>query len=133
MEKIKVTLLSGRTIHQGTSKECGKTSSEYYKNVAICEIDPEDMKTLSIREGTNIKVSTEFGSVIVKATESKRAPHPRIVYMPYGPWVNTIINFTTHSTGMPSFKGIPATIEPANPTEIVLTLRELLKQNFRKT
>jgi len=133
MEKIKVTLLSGRTIHQGTGKECGKTSQEYYKNVAICEIDPEDMKTSGIKEGTNVKVSTESGSVIVKATESKRASHQQIVYMPYGPWVNTIIDSKTHGTGMPTFKGIPATIEPATPTEPVLTLQELLKQNFRKT
>jgi len=133
MEKIQVTLLSGRTLHQGTGKEVGKTSQEYFKNVAICEIDPEDMKTLSIREGTNVKISTEFGSVVVKATESKRAPHQQIVYMPYGPWVNTLIDFKTHGTGMPSFKGIPATIEPAAPAEPVLTLQELLKQNFRKT
>jgi formylmethanofuran dehydrogenase subunit D len=130
---MKVTLLSGRTIHQGTSKECGKTSQEYYESVAICEIDLNDMKTLGIKEGTNVKVSTETDSVVVKAVESKRTPHSKIVYMPYGPWVNTIINPATHGTGMPSFKGIPAQIEPAAPTEQVLTLRELLKQTFRKT
>jgi len=129
---MKVTLLSGRTIHQGTGKEHGKTSQEYYESVAICEIDPEDLKTLGIKEGTNIKVSTQQGSVVVKAVESKRAPHPRIVYMPYGPWVNIVVNPITHGTGMPSFKGIPAEIEPAAPTESVLKLQELLKQTFKK-
>ena len=132
MQKMKVTLLSGRTINQGTGKEHGKTSQEYYESVAICEIDPDDLKVLGIKENTNIKVSTEFGSVVVKAEKSKRAPHPKIVYMPYGPWVNIVVNPTTHGTGMPSFKGIPAEIEPANPTERVLPLQELLKQTFRK-
>jgi formylmethanofuran dehydrogenase subunit D len=132
MAKIKVTLISGRTINQGTGKEHGKTSQEYYENVATCEIDPEDLKTLDIKNGTSIKVSTEHGTVTVKAIESKRGPHPKIIYMPYGPWVNVIVNPTTHGTGMPSYKGIPAEIEPALSTEQVLSLPELLKQTFRK-
>lgn len=133
MAKIKVTLLSGRTINQGTGKEHGKTSQEYYENVAICEIDPTDIKTLDLKNGTNVKISTEHGTVTVKPIESKRGPHPKIIYMPYGPWVNVIISPTTHGTGMPSYKGIPAEIEPAAPTERVLSLQELLEQTFRKT
>lgn len=133
MAKIKVTLLSGRTINQGTGKEHGKTSQEYYENVATCEIDPEDIRTLGLKNGTNVKISTEHGTVTVKATESKRGPHPKIIYMPYGPWVNVIVNPTTHGTGMPSYKGIPAEIEPAAPNERVLSLQELLEQTFRKT
>jgi formylmethanofuran dehydrogenase subunit D len=133
MGKMKVTLISGRTINQGTSKEYGKTSQFYHESVAICEIDPDDLKELSIKEGANVQVSTKFGAVTVKAITSKRAPHKGIIYMPYGPWVNMIVNPTTHGTGMPSFKGIPATIEPAAQTDAVLTLQELLKQTFRKT
>jgi len=132
MQKINVTLLSGRTIDQGTGKEHGKTSQKYYESVAICEVDPADLETLGIKEGTNLKVSTEFGSVVVKAVKSMRGPHPKIVYMPYGPWINIVANPQTHSTGMPSFKGIPADIEPAAPTERVLSLQELLKQTFGK-
>jgi formylmethanofuran dehydrogenase subunit D len=132
MAKIQVTLLSGRTINQGTSKEHGKTSQEYYENVATCEIDPDDLKALDIKNGTNVKVSTQHGTVTVKAIQSRRGPHPKIIYMPYGPWVNTIVNPATHGTGMPSYKGIPAEIEPAAPTERVLSLQELLEQTFRK-
>jgi len=126
MAKIKVTLLSGRTISQGTSKEHGKTSQEYYENVATCEIDPEDLKTLGTKEGASVKVSTEQGTVTVKAIQSKRGPHPKIIYMPYGPWVNTIINPVTHGTGMPSYKGIAVTITPA-PGKKVLDAIALIK------
>lgn len=131
MPKIKVTLLSGRTIDQGTSKEYGKLSKEYRENVAVCEIDPDDMMKLGLKENSNVRVSTRHGSVIVEAKTSKRAPHPKIVYMPYGLWVNLIVEPETHGTGMPSFKGIPAEIHPA-PTEKVLTLPQLLKQTFGK-
>ena len=133
MARMKVILISGRTINQGTAKENGKTSQQYYESVALCEIDPDDLKELGIGEGSNVRVSTQFGTVIVRAEASKRSPHPKIVYMPYGPWVNLIVNPATQGTGMPSFKGIPAEVEPAGNKEAVLTLQELLKQAFRKT
>ena len=131
MPQIIVTLLTGRTIDQGTTKEHGKLSDAYRENVAICEIDPTDLKELGIKENSNIKISTKHGSVIVKAKKSKRAPHPKIVYMPYGLWANIIVNPQTHGTGMPSFKGITAEIEPA-PIENVPSIPQLLNQNFRK-
>jgi len=131
MSKIKFTLLTGRTIDQGTAKEHGKLSKEYREKVAICEMDPVDLRELSVRENSNVKISTNYGYVVVKAKESKRAPHPKIVYMPYGLWANVIVSPRTHGTGMPTFKGIIVEIQPA-PTENVLSLPQLLKQTFRK-
>lgn len=131
MVKLKVTLVTGRTINQGVEKERGKFSEEYQENVAICLIDPHDLEEMGIKENTPIKVSTEFGSTIVKAVKSKRPAHPKIVFIPYGPWANQIINSETDSVGMPSFKGIQAEIEPA-PNEKISTLTDLIKQTFRK-
>ncbi|MCL6578655.1 MAG: molybdopterin dinucleotide-binding protein [Candidatus Bathyarchaeota archaeon] len=129
--KLYVTLLTGRTIEQGVAKEHGKASSEYAESVSICYMDPEDMKQLGIKEKTNVQVSTEYGSVVVKALKSLRAPHLGIIYIPYGPWANVVVNPETHGIGMPSFKGIPAEIEAA-PDKPVLGLEELLKKQFRK-
>ena len=131
MPKLKVSLLTGRTIDQGTGKEMGKLSKEYIESVVICEMDPEDMKFLGIKENNNVKVITDFGSVVIKAVKSARAPHPKVAFIPYGPWANIIMNPKTHGTGMPSFKGIPAEIEPA-PEEKVLTLHDLLKQYYKE-
>ncbi|MGQ9539061.1 MAG: molybdopterin dinucleotide binding domain-containing protein, partial [Candidatus Bathycorpusculaceae bacterium] len=77
------------------------------------------------------QVSTAFGSVVVKALKSLRAPHPGVIFIPYGPWANVVVDPETHGIGMPSFKGIPATVEPA-PEKPVLGLKELLKLHFRK-
>lgn len=131
MSKIEVTLLTGRTIDQGTSKEFGKLSREYQEAVAICELDLNDMKSLGIKENNTVKVSTEHGSVIVKAKESKRAPHPKVVYMPYGLWANMVVGSRTNGTGMPSFKGISAMVQAA-PAEEVAPLPQLLKTVFRR-
>jgi formylmethanofuran dehydrogenase subunit D len=129
--KLTVTLLTGRTIEQGAGKERGKSSKEYVESVSVCFIDPEDMKKLGIKEGVNVQVSTAFGSVVVKAKKSLRAPHPGVIFIPYGLWANVVVDPETHGIGMPSFKGIPATLEPA-PEKPVLGLEELLKAVFRK-
>ncbi len=130
MHKAKVILLTGRTIDQGKGKEMGKLSKEYSESVVICQMDPNDLKSLGMKEGTNVKVTTDFGSVILKAVKSARAPHPEVAFIPYGPWASLIMNPKTHGTGMPSMKGIPAEIEPA-PNEKVLSLHDLLSE-FRK-
>ena len=131
MPKLKVSLLTGRTIDQGKGKEMGKLSKEYLDSVMICQIDPNDMKNLGVRENTNVKVTTDFGSAILKAVKSARAPHHKVIFIPYGPWASLIMNPKTHGTGMPSLKGIPAEIEPA-PNEKVLSLQNLLNQFHRK-
>ncbi len=127
MPKLKVSLVTGRTIDQGRGKESGKLSKEYLESVMICQMDPNDMKFLGVKENTNVKIITDFGSVVLKAEKSARAPHPKVVFVPYGPWASLIMNPKTHGTGMPSLKGIPAEIEPA-PNEKVLSLQNLLNQ-----
>ncbi len=129
--KLKVTLLTGRTIEQGVGKERGKFSKEYMESVSVCYMDPEDLKKLGIKEKTNVLVSTDYGSVVVKAVKSLRAPHLGVIFIPYGPWANAVVNPETHGVGMPSLKGIPAEVEPATDKPI-LSLEELLKEQFRK-
>ena len=131
MPKLEVSLLTGRTIDQGRGKEYGKLSEEYWKSVSVCEMDPDDIKYIGAKENENVKITTDFGSAILRIVKSLRAPHPKVVFVPYGPWASLIVNPETHGTGMPSLKGIPAEIEPA-PKEKVLSLQELLEKNFRK-
>lgn len=130
MPKLKVSLLTGRTIDQGKGKEYGKLSKEYWESVTICFLDPEDMKFLEVKENENVKVTTESGSVVMKAVKSARGPHPRIAFIPYGPWASIIMDSKTHGTGMPSLKGVPAEIEPT-PKEKVLSLSDLLNKYYK--
>jgi formylmethanofuran dehydrogenase subunit D len=129
--KLRVTLLTGRTIEQGVGKERGKASKEYVESVSVCYMDPEDLKKLGIKEKTNVQVSTEYGSVVVKAVKSLRVPHVGVIFIPYGPWANVVVNPETHSIGMPSLKGIPAEVEPAQEKPILM-LEEFLKREFGK-
>ena len=124
-------MLTGRTIEQGVAKERGKFSEEYVESVSVCYLDPEDVKRLGVKDKTNVLVSTGYGSVVVKAVKSLRGPHPGVVFVPYGPWVNVLVDPETHGVGMPCLKGIPAEVEPA-PDKPVLSLEELLREQFGK-
>ncbi|MEM2083757.1 MAG: molybdopterin dinucleotide binding domain-containing protein [Nitrososphaerota archaeon] len=126
---IKVILITGRSLDQGTSKSIGKFSKEYMEKLAICELDPEDLKSLGIESGQNVKIKTKYGEVIVKAIESKQAPHKGIAFMPYGLWANLLLGSSTNGSGMPTFKGIEAIIDIAKE-EKILNLNELLKEEF---
>lgn len=131
MPKLKATLLTGRTIDQGVGKEHGKLSEKYQENVAICHMDPEDIRSLGIRENENVRIITNFGSVVVKLVKSPTAPHPKVIFIPYGPWASLVMNPETHGTGMPSLKGIPVEIEPALK-ERVPSIPDLLEEHYKR-
>ena len=124
MSGIEVTVISGRSLSQAQSRERGKFSDEYARSVAVCELDPDDMNELGAKEGENIRVTTGFGQVIVRAVVSKQAPHRRIAFVPYGAWANMLFDPSTQTSGMPTLKGLKAIIERA-PEAKVATLQEI--------
>ena len=121
-QKLRATLITGRTIDQGVGKEMGKGSKEYFDSSAVCFIDKADMIKLGIKSGTNVKVTSKYGSVIVKAQKY--------------PWGITPEWFSFHAVyGQMQFaatklsawvchclKGFPVEVEPA-PNEACLDLR----------
>jgi len=106
-------LVTGRSAAQGRAKEKGKKTAEYVDSVTVCEFDPVDLKALGAEPGENIRISTAQGTVILKAAESKQIPHEGIIFIPYGPWANMLVDPETNGTGMPSFKGISCEVSPA--------------------
>jgi formylmethanofuran dehydrogenase subunit D len=107
--------------------EGGKDTDKYMKACGIIEIDDSDFKRLEIMKNTNVRVTSEFGNVVVKAVEATQGPDPGVAFIPMGPWANSVISPETYSTGMPTFKGVPITIEPAE-NEKVLTSIELVRE-----
>jgi formylmethanofuran dehydrogenase subunit D len=119
-KNITVNLISGRTIQQGVAIEGGKEKPYYRTACGIIEMDNEDLKKLGAWKNTNVRVSSKYGSVIVKAIETTQGPHPGLGFIPMGPWANSVISDNTYSTGMPTFKGVPVTVEVANNEPIML-------------
>lgn len=125
--KFKAILLTGRSLKQGMGKELSKVSDKYMESVSICEVHPKDAEELGLKEGDPIRVTTQFGSIVVKCNISQNITKPGVVFIPYGPYANMVMGPNTDSSGMPSFKGISAEVEPA-PQEKVLAVKELLSK-----
>ena len=130
-QKLTATLITGRTIDQGVGKEMGKGSQEYFDSAAVCFIDEADMQKLGLRARTNVKVTSKYGSVIVRALKNPYGANPGIVFIPCGVWANCICGDETFGMGMPMFKGFQVEVQLA-PNEVILTLDELLKKEFGK-
>jgi len=128
-QKLHAILITGRTIDQGVGKEMGKGSKEYFDSSALCFIDEADMKKLGIKSRTNVKVTSKYGSVIVKATKNPYGSSPGLVFIPCGLWANAVCGDETFGMGMPLFKGFQVEVEPA-PNQAILTLDELLKEEY---
>ena len=130
-QKLHVTLITGRTIDQGVGKEMGKGSKEYFDSSSVCFIDQADLNKLGIKSRTNVKVTSKYGSVIVKALKNPYGCNPGVVFIPCGAWASAICGDETYGMGMPLYKGFMVDVEPA-PKEPVLTLSELLKLEYGK-
>jgi formylmethanofuran dehydrogenase subunit D len=128
-QKLRAILITGRTIEQGVGKELGKGSIEYYDSCAVCFFNKTDMIKLGIKNGSIVKVTSKYGSVIVKAQKYQWGVNPGMVFIPCGSWANAITGDETFSMGMPLFKGFPVEVEAA-PNEPIMTLDELLMKQF---
>ena len=127
---VKFTLLTGRSLIQGVGKEGGKFSEKYIQEVSTCQIDPEDLSVLNVKPGDCVRLTTEYGSVVLRVASSSLV-HRGSVFVPYGPYANLLVGTKTGGTGMPSFKGIPVEVEPA-PGESVPEIKELLIKTYGK-
>jgi formylmethanofuran dehydrogenase subunit D len=126
-KNITINLISGRTIQQGVAIEGGKERPNYRTAAGIIELDPSDFKRLDIWKNTNVRVTSPYGNVVVKAIETTQGPHPGVAFIPMGPWANAIIDPNTYSTGMPTFKGTPVTLEVAANEPILLGIELVQK------
>lgn len=127
-KSVSVNLISGRSIQQGVAIEGGKEKPLYRTACGIIEMDNADLKALGAWKNTNVKVTSAYGSVIVKAIETTQGPHPGVGFIPMGPWANSVINPDTYSTGMPTFKGVPVTVEVALNEPVLLGIELVQKQ-----
>lgn len=126
---MKAIVVTGRSLAQGKAKE-KKFSEEYMKASAACEIDPDDLASLGIQAGQNVRLANGKGSVVLRAAKSSQAPHRGIVFVAYGPWVNVLTDPDSDGTGMPTLKGIEVEIQSA-PGEEVQDLRGLLGHSLK--
>jgi len=130
-DSISLNLISGRTIQQGVAMEGGKEKPAYTAACGIIELDPADIKRLGVYRNTNVRVTSDYGTVVVKAIEATQGPHPGLAYIPMGPWANAVTDPNTYGMGMPTFKGTPIQVSIATNEPVlssVTLVQKLVKE-----
>ena len=117
-KKIRATLITGRSISQGIAKEYGRFSEKYLYVAGSCEMNPEDMKIIGVRQGSYVRIRSESGEITARVVDPTQELPQGMIFAPYSKQVNALISADTQGTGMPSFKGIPVELQRSKESGI---------------
>lgn len=90
------------------------------EKLAIGLINPEDFKNLNLTQSLNMKLISNFGSVIIKALQDKNVPLGTM-NMPVSIWANQITGIENNEL---LYKNIKVNVEVTR--DLVLGLKELI-------
>jgi len=107
IEKI-ITII--HTYDEEISKIIGKNTEEYRNNTAICIFSEDDINELGIKENTNVKINTKWGSVVLKAVKSQYTKKG-VVLIPMGIWACQIIPSDIQKYGQIKYRNFKGFIE----------------------
>lgn len=122
--EIKITTY--RDIFQIEALERDRFGEEYRKLSACIVMSKNDMQKMGLKAGERVKVSNNYGSVVVEVKESKRDEPGGIAFMVNSPWSNALVSGDTGGKGIPEFKDISAKISLAK--EEVTSLESLISK-----
>ena len=111
MIALDLDLITGRTLNQGRGAMTGKLGGYYQRNVAVLYMNGEDLNEIGLGHKGLVRISSEFGQVVVRAAEAEEELPRGLGYMPYGPWASTLVASDTSGTGMPSMKNVHVKVE----------------------
>jgi formylmethanofuran dehydrogenase subunit D len=86
MEAV-VTIVTFREIFQYEAEKKGRYSEEYKKLSAQIILDKQDMAGLGVKEGQNVLVKNDVGSIVVVSKDSEDDPNPGLAFMVNRPLV----------------------------------------------
>jgi len=120
---IKITTY--RDIFQAEAAERDRFGEDYKTLSAIIYMSKNDMQKIGLKTADRVKISNNFGSLVVQVKESKRDEPGGLAFMVNSPWSNSLVSGETGGKGIPEFKNIDARISLSK--EEITTLDKLLK------
>ncbi len=105
-------LVPGRTSKQGVGINEGKFESTYQKEIHTLLMSPVDMERLEIESGDIVQLTSDFGQISINVEPAKKDDLPEgLLFMAYGDLSSQLIGGDTHSSGMPTSKGIDVEVK----------------------
>jgi len=104
-----VKIITRRDVFQASACEEDRFGDECLELSALIVLDAAEMKRMGLKDGTNVRLTSKWGSVVVRAGVSPREEQKGLGFMVNGPWVNALVSGETPD-GIPAFKDIEANI-----------------------
>ena len=128
--EFEIKLTTYRDIFQVQELESDRFGQEYKKLSAAVFMSKDDMKKLGLRSADRVRLSNNYGSIVVEVRETKRDEPGGLAFMINSPWSNSLVSDDTGGKGIPEFKNITARIslsrEDITPIEkLFLTLKPI--------
>jgi formylmethanofuran dehydrogenase subunit D len=106
--------------HDQAKEHAFEDDKSLKENVAIAVINPENLKNLNLQSNSNLKITSQFGNVILRVQEDKDIPKG-MIYIPVSIWANQLTGIINDQL---IYKNLKASVEPSS--EPVLDFKELL-------
>ena len=104
-----ITIITYRDVFQAAVCEEDRIGSECQDLSAVIILDAAQMKHMGIVEGSNVRLTSKHGSVVVKTRASPQQEQKNIGFMVNSPWSNALVSVDT-TDGFPGYKHIEVTI-----------------------
>jgi formylmethanofuran dehydrogenase subunit D len=111
MPEMKLLLIAGRSLKQGTGLNFGKHSAEYREAVGTLEMNGGDMQQLGVKDGDEVKVTSAYGQTGVLCRKADLPPG--MGFLAYGPASSDLMGTETGASGMPASKQIDVEVQAA--------------------
>ena len=123
MSEIKIIAFEDIFQHEAMKK--GIYTEDYLKLSAKITMDKQDMEKVNAKDGQNVKLENDVGSIVVTAKLEDGDSHPGLAFMNTSPWINQLVREDFCETGgRPDH--ITVTISPSD--QEATKLAELLER-----
>jgi formylmethanofuran dehydrogenase subunit D len=109
MYPLILTLITGRTIKQGSGISTGKNGAEYKDATGVIELNPNDMAHSGLKDEDQVRVETELAAAEFKCRQGD-VPEG-LAFIAFGSACNRLVGGETHASGMPDSKHVKVTIQ----------------------
>ena len=127
--EFEILITTYRDIFQVEALEHDRFGEDYKKLSAVIIMSKNDMQKMVFKSGDHVKLSNNFGSVVVEVKESKKNEPGGLAFMVNSPWSNSLISCETDGKGIPEFKHITAKISLSK--EEITPIAEFIRANYK--
>jgi formylmethanofuran dehydrogenase subunit D len=108
--EFELLITTYRDIFKAEALECDRFGEDYRKLSAVITMSKNDLQKMGFKSGDRVKLSNNYGSVVVEVKESQKNEPGGLAFMVNSPWSNSLISCETDGKGIPEFKHIVAKI-----------------------